>query len=95
LTPLRRPAAELRKLPYPCRAAVAISNDAKVLIPCTFWRRGLTVLVHEARRARVWLDGAEVRVQANPADDSDRESVSVPLPTWDLPPTPHERYVEV
>lgn len=45
---------------------------------------------------RVVLDGLEVPVRANPPDATGRASVTAaPLPTWELPPAPAERYLEV
>jgi hypothetical protein len=60
--------------------------DRTELAGLTFYAEGGT---------RVVLDGAELPVRANPPDATGRVSVTVPLPSWELPPAPAERYLEV
>lgn len=47
------------------------------------------------RGTKVVLNGSDVPVRENPPDATGRSSVSVPLPSWELPPAPAERYLEV
>lgn len=53
---------------------------------------GLTFYVDAG--TRIVLDGSDLPMRANPPDATGRMSVTVPLPSWELPPTPAERHLE-
>jgi hypothetical protein len=78
------------------RSRVRVESSAQELRLSGIDRDALGGLTFYAEPGtRIVLDGDEVVARANPADATGRTSVTVALPTWELPPTPADHHLEV